>query len=69
MTRSEYLQSPALHALRGNALPHARLNASAVRDIRRNVPGWTAKQWAVELGVHLRTIEKVRHYETWRHVR
>jgi hypothetical protein len=57
------------YALRGNQLPHARLDANQVRAIRENRNGWTARQWGKALGVHHRTIEKVRHYETWVHVR
>lgn len=46
-----------------------RLTASAVRAIRRNRSGMTAKQQAIVYGVHHRTIEKVRRYETWKWVR
>lgn len=69
MTRHDYRNGGALQsARRGNALPHARLTPELVREIRANRHGLTAKQWAAKLGTHLRTIEKVRHYETWIHV-
>ena len=59
------------HALakRGNDLPHAKLDPELVRQIRANRNGWTAKRWAQHLGVHLRTVEAVRSYKNWRHVR
>jgi hypothetical protein len=69
MTRTEYRNGGALqHAIRGNALPHARLTPDLVRDIRANRQGLTARQWAATIGCHYRTIEKVRHYETWIHI-
>ena len=69
MTRDEYLSSGHWQShKRGNDLPHARLNDELVREIRRNRHGLTARQWAVRLGLHYRTIEKVRHRETWNHV-
>lgn len=54
-------------AKRGNQLPHARLTPEAVREIRENRQGLTAAQLAAQYGVHHRTIEKVRAYETWSH--
>lgn len=47
--------------------PHRRpkLTEDAVRVIRANRPVRTAKQLAEQYGVHYRTIEKVRAYETW----
>ena len=69
MNRYEYRNGGALQsARRGNDLPHARLTPELVREIRANRHGLTAKQWAAKLGTHLRTIEKVRHYETCIHV-
>ena len=69
MTRHEYEQWGAKSiAVRGTALPHARLDPIKVRAIRANVKGKTARQQAEEFGVHYRTIEKVRYYETWGHV-
>lgn len=69
MTRHEYRNGGALQsAPRGNALTHARLTPGLVKEIRANRNGMTAKQWASAIGCHLRTIEKVRHYETWIHV-
>ena len=69
MTRHEYRNGGALQsAMRGSDLPHARLTPAIVREIRANRQGMTAKQWADQIGVHHRTIEKVRSYETWIHV-
>jgi hypothetical protein len=56
-------------AMRGESLPHARLDADKVRAIRANVNGLTARQLGEQYGVHYRTIEKVRHNETWNHVK
>ena len=53
---------------RGNDLPHAVLNPEIVRAIRKNVRGETAKQLAMKYGVHIRTIDKVRTFQTWVHV-
>ena len=69
MDRIEYQQRAREMARRGNQITHARLNESAVREIRRNRHGLTMKQQAEIFGVHHRTIEKVRYYETWAHVR
>ena len=48
------------------AHPNAKLKPEQVRAIRMNRHGKTAKALAAEYGVHYRTIEKVRSYETWR---
>lgn len=67
MSREEYLEQAHYNAPRGNELPHAKLNPSLVREIRSsNEP---RKSIASRLGVHYRTIEKVRQWETWIHVR
>jgi hypothetical protein len=66
MTRAEYLSRAVEFASRGNARPNARLNPDVVREIRSSEK--TTKQLATEIGVHYRTIEKVRHFETWAHV-
>lgn len=69
MSRHEYVNGGArLVCKRGTDLPHARLDPDKVRAIRANKGGWTSKQWAQHLGVHLRTIESVRDYRTWVHV-
>lgn len=68
MTRDEYTRRAHEFASRGERRPNARLNADSVRLIRKNRYGRTAKQLAEMYGVHYRTIEKVRHYETWAHV-
>lgn len=66
--RSEWQSRAHEFASRGEARPNARLTEAKVRDIRRNVHGLTAKQWAERLGVHIRTVEAVRSYSNWRHV-
>lgn len=69
MTRFEYEQWGArATAVRGDDLPHAKLSPEIVRAIRSNPDGLTARQHADLLGVHYRTVEKVRHFETWGHV-
>ena len=54
---------------RGTDLPHSKLCERSVRAIRANRNGWTFKQQAAIYGVHWRTIEKIRRYETWVHVK
>ena len=68
MTRNEYLSTAIFTAKRGFDLPQSKLNPELVREIRTNRHGMTARAQADRYGVHYRTIEKVRHYETWRHV-
>lgn len=68
MDRDEYLQRAREFSARGEKLPHSRLDAEKVRWIRSNPLGMTARQIAAHFGVHYRTIEKVRHYDTWGHV-
>lgn len=69
MTRAEYINGGAmLTCKRGSELPQSRLNADLVREIRRNRHGLTAKQWAEKLGLHVRTIDAVRTFKSWRHV-
>ena len=68
MTRDEYLSTLIITARRGTDLPQSKLNPDLVREIRTNRHGMTARAQASRYGVHYRTIEKVRHYETWRHV-
>jgi len=68
MTRDEYLIRAIEFASRGEKRPNAKLNAEKVRAIRGNELGLTARQLAEYFGVHYRTIEKVRHYETWGHI-
>lgn len=69
MKRFDYCQWGAkATAVRGEALPHAKLDAGKVKAIRENREGLTARQWGDRLGLHHRTIEKVRHFETWGHV-
>ena len=68
MTRDEYLQRHHEFHKRGNALPQSKLTPAIVRQIRAN-NDWTARQWAEHLGLHQRTIEAVRQYRRWGHVR
>jgi hypothetical protein len=69
MTRSEYLSTSKSNARRGSDLPQSKLNPALVREIRINRLGMTAKAQAEKYGVHYRTIEKVRHFESWRSVK
>lgn len=70
MTRPEYqLWGARSMALRGCSLPHSKLTPEIVRAIRGTKSMETAKQLAKEFGVHYRTIEKVRYYETWSHIK
>lgn len=48
------------------AHPNAKLKPEQVSSIRQNRYGRTARQLADEYGVHFRTIEKIRAFETWR---
>ena len=68
MDRNEYLMRAHEFAPRGNRLPQAQLTPDAVKAIRANVYGKTMAEQAVEFGVSKRCIERVRAYETWRHV-
>lgn len=68
MNRAEYRSRQRELAARGEQLPQAKLNEILVRQIRENRLGLTARQWAEQLGVHQRTIDKVRDYRSWRHV-
>ncbi len=67
MTREEYLSRAREFASRGEARPNAVMSPDLVRLVRADRR--TAKELAAEIGCHYRTIEKVRHYETWCHVR
>lgn len=70
MTRDEYVRWGATsNALRGTQLKQSRLDDDAVRYVRKNPSGLTAKELAQRFSVHYRTIEKVRAFETWIHVR
>lgn len=69
ITRDEWRLTSTMYCRRGNDLPQARLNPELVREIRRNPNGWSARRWADELGVHVRTVEKVQRGLSWRHVR
>ena len=69
MTRHDYLCNPTAYARQGNQLPHAKANPDMVRKIRiEQGRGVTAKCQASEYGLHIRTIEAIRSYKTWRHV-
>ena len=45
-----------------------KLNAEQVLRVRKNVSGWSERQWAKELDVHENTIRKINKRETWAHV-
>lgn len=68
MTRSEWQSRAREFCRRGNELPQAKLTPVAVRMIRANRHGWTAQRWAEHFGVHVRTVNKVQTYDSWRHV-
>ena len=69
ISRSDYLCDPRKYAKSGNQLPHAKVNPEIVRNIRMaSGQGVTAKCQASEYGLHIRTIEAIRSYKTWRHV-
>ena len=69
MNRADYvLYGAKATALRGNDLPHAKMDAEKVRYVRRNPKGMTTKQLAAQFGVHYRTIEKIQYRETWENV-
>lgn len=68
MTRQEYLLRAREFASRGEHRHNAKMCPSKVRRIRENKAGETAKELAARYNVHYRTIEKIRHYETWAHV-
>lgn len=53
---------------RGTDRHNAKLNEHKVKWIRQNPKGMSAKAQAKALGVHYRTVEKVRYFETWGHV-
>lgn len=53
---------------KGTSLPKARLDEAKVKAIRENRHGWPAWKWAELYNVHIRTIDKVRNYGSWRHV-
>lgn len=58
------------YCARGTALPQAKLDDAKVRTIRtRSSMGVPRHKLATEYGVHLRTIDKICTYETWKHVR
>jgi hypothetical protein len=69
MTRDDYL-TWGVHAVtkRGVDLPQSKLTDALVRSIRASMGRKLSRQWAEELGMHVRTIEKVRTGQTWGHV-
>jgi len=69
ISRDDYLCDPRKYAKNGNDLPQSKLNPGIVRKIRIQAEsGITAKSQSSEYGVHIRTIEAIRSYKTWRHV-
>lgn len=69
MTRGEFFERRHEFQCRGSQLPQSKLTEDAVREIRRNARRWSARQWAEHYALHICTIEAVRYYRTWRHVR
>ena len=69
MNRHEYIPRAYEFASRGEARPNAKMNADRVRIIRENKYGFTARQFAKMYDCHYRTIEKVRQFETWIHIK
>jgi len=67
MNRAEYLTRAREFASRGESRPNAVLSPDIVRLIRADRR--TTKELAAEFGCHYRTIEKVRYFETWIHVK
>lgn len=53
---------------RGTDRHNAKLTPEKVAWIRRNRHGFSAKLQAALLGVHYRTVEKVRAFESWGHI-
>jgi hypothetical protein len=68
MNRAEYISTAILIAPRGLDLPQSKLTPDLVREIRINRHGLTARSQSDKYGVHIRTIEQVRLYKTWRHI-
>jgi hypothetical protein len=66
--RDEWLLRSREFVRRGNDLPHSKVNPAIVREIRANRMGWPDHRWASSLGLHVRTINKIRTRETWAHV-
>lgn len=79
MNREDYLKNPGAHCKRGWDLPQSKIPPVAIQSIRESAKkreemrkeitekysnAALAKAW----GVHVRTIEKILAYETWRHV-
>lgn len=61
MTRAEYLERAHEFAHKSRA----KLSPDDVKAIRANRSGMTAKGLAERFGVHYRTVEKIRDFETW----
>lgn len=68
MTREEYRHRAREFAARGERVGVAKLDENKVRWIRQNRQGLTTRAMADRLGVHYRTVEKVRYGETWCHI-
>lgn len=73
VNREEWLEVAVMNAKRGGELPHARLTADAVRQIRAGYrPGnsrYGVQALADRFGVAKRTIEAVIYGQNWVHVR
>ena len=69
LNRGEWLACARLYAPCGERLPQSKANPELVRKIRENRQGWPRWRWAQATGLHIRTIDKIATYETWRHIR
>ena len=67
LPREQYILRADEYCKRGHDLPQTKLTTEQVKEAREY--NKTAKQLAAEFGCHYRTIEKIRAYETWRHVK
>lgn len=65
VNRAEYLSRAYEFALRGEQAPSHKLTKAQVIDIRKNVKGQTYQQLALDFGVHVNTIYKIRKGITW----
>lgn len=57
----------AKNPARGNELPHSKLTAEIVADIRKRAPTTSHRVLAAEYGVHVNSIGRVVTYQNWWH--
>jgi len=68
LTRKEWLDKAHLFCARGSQLPQTKLTEEQVKEIRENRKGKIARELADQFHVHIRTIEKIRAFQTWKHI-